>query len=181
MPLLAAFAGDQGEASLQEPTARVVLQLGADEVGQQRERAPAKPCSAAENRVCRFSRTTLCKVPCSERRRSYPGGLPPGQMTSGDWASGSAGLVDTHHGSRPTSPDGCSVSDSRTGQAPLRRVAQSYAAGEDVNSKLPALSTYRGHVSVENTRLCLVANGALLQAGSVRFAHGIFALDGVQP
>jgi hypothetical protein len=38
MPLLAALAGDQGEASLQESTAQVVLQLGADEVGQRRAR-----------------------------------------------------------------------------------------------------------------------------------------------
>jgi hypothetical protein len=38
MPLLAALAGDQGEASLKEPTAQVVLQLGADEFGQRRAR-----------------------------------------------------------------------------------------------------------------------------------------------
>lgn len=63
----------------------------------------------------------------------------------------------------------------------VRRVAQWYEAGEDVNSKLPALSTYLGHVSVENTRLYLVANGALLQAASVRFEQGVLALDGAQP
>ena len=63
----------------------------------------------------------------------------------------------------------------------VRRVAHWYAAGWDVNAQLPALSTYLGHVSVENTRLYLVANGALLQAASARFARGTAALDGVGP
>ena len=61
------------------------------------------------------------------------------------------------------------------------RVARWYAAGREVNALLPALSTYLGHVSVQNTRLYLVANGALLQAAAGRFALGTAALDQVQP
>jgi integrase/recombinase XerD len=63
----------------------------------------------------------------------------------------------------------------------IRRVAAWYAAGQDVNASLPALSTYLGHVSVENTRLYLVANGALLQAAGARFELSTAALDEVQP
>lgn len=63
----------------------------------------------------------------------------------------------------------------------VHRVAGWYVAGVDVNAKLPALSTYLGHVSVENTRLYLVANGSLLEAASARFARGTAALDGGRP
>lgn len=63
----------------------------------------------------------------------------------------------------------------------VRRVAAWYAAGQDVNAWLPALSTYLGHVSVENTRVYLVANGALLQAARLRFELGTAALDEVRP
>ena len=63
----------------------------------------------------------------------------------------------------------------------IRRVAAWYAAGQDVNAWLPALSTYLGHVSVENTRLYLVANSALLLAARARFESGTTALDEVLP
>jgi len=62
----------------------------------------------------------------------------------------------------------------------VHRVADWYAAGRDVNALLPALSTYLGHVSVENTRLYLVDNGVLLDAASALFARGTTALDEVQ-
>jgi integrase len=62
----------------------------------------------------------------------------------------------------------------------VRRVAAWYAEGQDVNAHLPALSAYLGHVSVENTRLYLVANGALLQAARVRFERMTAALDEAQ-
>jgi integrase len=61
----------------------------------------------------------------------------------------------------------------------VRRVAAWYAAGQDVNARLPALSTYLGRVSVENTRLYLVANSALLLAARARFERGTSALDEV--
>lgn len=61
----------------------------------------------------------------------------------------------------------------------VRRVAAWYAECHDVSAKLPALSTYLGHVSVENTRLYLVANGALLQAARARFERETAALDQV--
>ena len=63
----------------------------------------------------------------------------------------------------------------------VRRVAAWYAAGQDVNAWLPALSTYLGHISVENTRLYLVANSALLLAARARFELGTTALDEVLP
>lgn len=63
----------------------------------------------------------------------------------------------------------------------VHRVAAWYAAGQDVNAWLPVLSTYLGHVSVENTRVYLVANGALLQAARSRFELGTATLDEVHP
>ncbi|MCP5040258.1 MAG: tyrosine-type recombinase/integrase [bacterium] len=61
----------------------------------------------------------------------------------------------------------------------LSRVAAWYCDGRDVNALLPALSTYLGHVSVENTRLYLIANGALLEQAGARFEHKTRALDEV--
>lgn len=55
-----------------------------------------------------------------------------------------------------------------------------YAEGRDVNALLPTLSTYLGHVSVENTRLYLIANGTLLEQAAARFAHKTGALDEVR-
>lgn len=61
----------------------------------------------------------------------------------------------------------------------VNHVAAWYSQGRDVNALLPALSTYLGHVSVENTRLYLVANGGLLQQAAMLFAHSTRALDEV--
>lgn len=61
----------------------------------------------------------------------------------------------------------------------VNHVAAWYSQGRDVNILLPVLSTYLGHVSVENTRLYLVANGGLLQQAAMLFAHGTRALDEV--
>jgi integrase len=61
----------------------------------------------------------------------------------------------------------------------VSRVAAWYAQGRDVNALLPALSTYLGHISVENTRLYLTANGDLLEQAAVRFEHQTSALDEV--
>lgn len=63
----------------------------------------------------------------------------------------------------------------------VHRVSTWYAAGCDVNAMLPSLSTYLGHVSVENTRLYLVANGRLLQDASARFEAYTATLDQVTP
>ena len=52
-----------------------------------------------------------------------------------------------------------------------------YEAGRDVDALLPILSTYLGHVSVENTRAYLVANGLLLERAAVRFAIHTSFLD----
>lgn len=62
----------------------------------------------------------------------------------------------------------------------IRRVAAWYEQGRDVDTLLPALSTYLGHVSVENTRLYLVANGPLLEHAAHRFERHTCALDGVR-
>jgi Phage integrase family. len=62
----------------------------------------------------------------------------------------------------------------------VSRVAAWYAEGRDVNALLPVLSTYLGHVSVENTRLYLTANGVLLEQAAARFLHSTRALDEVQ-
>ena len=62
----------------------------------------------------------------------------------------------------------------------IGRVEAWYAQGRDVNALLPTLSTYLGHVSVENTRLYLIANGTLLEQAAARFAHHTGALDEVR-
>ncbi len=63
----------------------------------------------------------------------------------------------------------------------VSRVAAWYREGRDVNALLPALSTYLGHVSVENTRIYLTANSALLEQAAQRFVHQTRALDEVIP
>jgi integrase len=62
----------------------------------------------------------------------------------------------------------------------VNRVAAWYVERRNVNALLPALSTYLGHVSIENTRLYLTANGVLLDQAAARFAHQTSALDEVQ-
>jgi integrase len=61
----------------------------------------------------------------------------------------------------------------------VSRVAAWYVEGRDVNALLPTLSTYLGHISVENTRLYLTANGMLLEQAAARFARKTSALDEV--
>lgn len=51
----------------------------------------------------------------------------------------------------------------------VRTVAFWYVSGRDVSELLPALSTYLGHVSVENTRTYLRANALLLEQARRRF------------
>ena len=63
----------------------------------------------------------------------------------------------------------------------VRRVLAAYEQEQDLDRFLPALSTYLGHASVENTRLYLSANGALLKQASRRFADLTSALDEVAP
>jgi integrase len=61
----------------------------------------------------------------------------------------------------------------------VSRVATWYQEGRNIDSLLPRLSTYLGHVSVDNTRSYLVANGTLLQYAAARFARQTSALDEV--
>lgn len=63
----------------------------------------------------------------------------------------------------------------------VNRVATWYREGRDVDALLPVLSTYLGHVSVQNTRTYLVANGALLEQALGRFAEATGHLDEVSP
>lgn len=63
----------------------------------------------------------------------------------------------------------------------ISRVAEWYEQGRDVNALLPALSAYLGHVSVENTRSYLIANGVLLEHAAARFAQQTSFLDEVLP
>ena len=61
------------------------------------------------------------------------------------------------------------------------RVLAWYDEGRDVDRLLPALSTYLGHVSVENTRVYLSGNGLLLDRAAARFDRKALALDEVRP
>lgn len=58
-------------------------------------------------------------------------------------------------------------------------VVKWYRMNRDVNALLPTLSTYLGHVSVENTRTYLQANGLLLEEASKRFSSMCTQLDEV--
>ncbi len=59
------------------------------------------------------------------------------------------------------------------------RVAAWYDDERDIDVLLPALSTYLGHASVENTRSYLITNGVLLERAKARFEHKTSALDEV--
>ncbi len=61
----------------------------------------------------------------------------------------------------------------------VSRVAAWYGEGRDVDALLPALSTYLGHASIQNTRLYLIANGVLLERAGTRFEHKTRTLDEV--
>lgn len=61
----------------------------------------------------------------------------------------------------------------------VQRVATWYSTGCDLHALLPALSTYLGHVSVENTRTYLRVNGLLLEAACRRFEARTAGLDEV--
>ena len=51
----------------------------------------------------------------------------------------------------------------------LHRILGWYRTGEDVNSLLPALATYMGHVNISSTQVYLQATAELLEEGSRRF------------
>lgn len=55
----------------------------------------------------------------------------------------------------------------------VHRLLQWYKTEEDVNARLPFLSTYMGHVDITSTQVYLAAAGELLQAGNERF-HTFF-------
>jgi integrase len=59
------------------------------------------------------------------------------------------------------------------------RIVAWYAEDLDINARLPALSTYLGHISVQNTRAYLMANAALLEQAADRFEKRTRALDEV--
>ena len=55
----------------------------------------------------------------------------------------------------------------------VHRLLGWYETEKDINSELPFLATYMGHVNINNTRIYLQATSELLQAGCERF-HGFF-------
>lgn len=59
-------------------------------------------------------------------------------------------------------------------------LADWYAKGRDVDALLPILSTYLGHVSIENTRAYLTSNGLLLERAATLFARKTTFLDEVR-
>jgi site-specific recombinase XerD len=56
----------------------------------------------------------------------------------------------------------------------VHRLLQWYDSGEDINVKLPFLSTYMGHVKITSTQVYIHATKELLQKGSNRFHHFFF-------
>jgi integrase len=62
----------------------------------------------------------------------------------------------------------------------MSRMVSWYEQGRDVDALLPLLSTYLGHVSVENTRVYLSSNGLLLERAAILFAKKTSFLDEVQ-
>ncbi len=73
----------------------------------------------------------------------------------------------------------CGLSSVNSGRSPrlhdlrhsfaVDRLYKWYQQGHDPMAKLPLLSTYMGHVSVENTQVYLAATRALLREGNRRF------------
>lgn len=59
----------------------------------------------------------------------------------------------------------------------ITRVATWYTEERSVDSLLPALSTYLGHVSIENTRHYLIVNGVLLEKAALRFERATRRLE----
>ncbi len=51
----------------------------------------------------------------------------------------------------------------------VHRLLQWYKNEQNINAKLPFLSTYMGHVNINSTQVYLEATGELLQAGNERF------------
>jgi integrase len=51
----------------------------------------------------------------------------------------------------------------------VHRLLQWYKTEQNINAKLPFLSTYMGHVNITSTQVYLEASGELLQAGCERF------------
>ena len=51
----------------------------------------------------------------------------------------------------------------------VHRLLQWYETEQDINAKLPFLSTYMGHVNITSTQVYLEASSELLQAGCERF------------
>lgn len=58
----------------------------------------------------------------------------------------------------------------------VHRLYKWYQDGRDIRNKLPLLSTYMGHVSVENTQVYLTITQALLREGDRRFQTGFEAV-----
>jgi len=55
----------------------------------------------------------------------------------------------------------------------IHRLLQWYKTEQDINAKLPFLSTYMGHVDITSTQVYLEAANELLQAGRERFYNFI--------
>jgi integrase len=53
----------------------------------------------------------------------------------------------------------------------VHRLLKWYETEQDINAKLPFLSTYMGHVKINSTQVYIHAVNELLQAGSERFHH----------
>jgi integrase/recombinase XerD len=51
----------------------------------------------------------------------------------------------------------------------VHRVLAWYREGKDVNSLLPVLATYMGHVNISSTQIYLQATAELLEQGNQRF------------
>jgi integrase len=62
----------------------------------------------------------------------------------------------------------------------VQSVSSWYATRQDPNVLLPVLSTYLGHVSLENSRTYLRANGLLLESASRLFQASTSCLDEVR-
>lgn len=74
-------------------------------------------------------------------------------------------------GLRPLKGGGPRLHDFRHTFA-IHRLYKWYQEGHDVLNKLPMLSTYMGHVSLEGTQIYLSATQALLREGDKRFQAG---------
>lgn len=118
----------------------------------------------------------------TRRNKSYPSVQPqepffrnPGGKYSKSGIQQRFQLLLAHCGMAKSGRGGPRLHDLRHTFA-VHRLYKWYQEGHDIHNKLPLLSTYMGHVNIENTQVYLTITQALLREGDRRFQSGFEAV-----